>query len=144
MQSTTLDWVGGRHKFALDLGGLRAVQQAADCGPNLLLQRLRFGQWKVDDVLAVLEQGLHRAGMPRTEAAQLVTRMAEGHGLQKLVEPAYLVLASALIGPTDDAVGDPSGEHPGVPTPAPTENGVSAESTAAGPSPDTAPAMSMG
>jgi hypothetical protein len=144
MQAVTLDWVGGRHDFALDLGGLRAVQAATDTGPNLVLQRLRFGQWRVDDVISVLEQGLIRAGMDKAKVLPLVTTTAERHGLQQLVGTAYLVLATALIGPTDDKVGDPEGEPPGAKTPAPMENGVSAGSTGPGPSPDTDPAMLMG
>lgn len=143
MQTLTLDWVGGRHEFALDLGGLRAVQSTTDSGPNLVLQRLRFGQWKVDDVIAVLEQGLIRAGMDKVKAAPMVTELAESHGMQKLVPTAYLVLASALIGPADDVVGDPAGEPQGVTTPAPTENGVSAGSMAPEPSPDSAPEILM-
>ncbi len=138
----SLDWVGGTDVFALDLGGLRSVQTETDCGPNMLLQKLRYGQWRVDDVLSVLTHGLTRAGADKAASAARVTRMAEQHGIQHLVQPAMLVLSAALLGVPDDAVGETAGEDQG-PAPAPATNGASAGSTGPEPLPDTGPATSM-
>lgn len=108
-----LSWVGGEHEFGLSLGGLRAVQTACDAGPQEVLQRLGAGTWWVDDPVEVLRHGLTGAGMEREAASRLVLRMADLHGLMRLVVTAQLVLSAALVGVADDPVGDEPGEATG-------------------------------
>lgn len=128
-----VSWIGGQHEFALPIGSLRAVQAACDAGPQEVLMRLAGGTWRVDDPLAVLQQGLIGGGMSRGDAGDLVNRMAELHGLNRIVVTAQIVLSAALIGVEDDPVGETPGEKAGQDR-AP-ENGGSAPFTDLAPSP---------
>lgn len=107
-------WVGGEHDFALDIGGLRAVQEACSAGPQELVARLVAGTWRVDDPMQIIRHGLIGGGMTKPEAARLVENMANTHGLLRLVPTAQLVLSVALVGVADDPVGQSSGEGAGV------------------------------
>jgi hypothetical protein len=129
-----LDWVGGAHQFALDLGGLRALQDACNAGPQEVLMRLINQTWRVDDLVEVVSQGLIGGGMGRSDAMAHVLRMIDLHGLLKLVSVATFVLTSALVGEADDPVGEQAGVA------VPPVNGNSAPSTDPGPQPDSLPA----
>jgi hypothetical protein len=129
-----LDWIGGAHQFALDLGGLRALQDACNAGPQEVLMRLVNQTWRVDDLIEVIRHGLIGGGMGRDDATTLVLRMIDLHGLLKLVSVATFVLTSALVGEADD----PVGEQVGVAVPP--VNGNSAPSMDLGPQPGSAPA----
>lgn len=107
-------WVGGEHDFALDIGGLRAVQDACNAGPQELVSRLVTGTWRVDDPLQIIRHGLIGGGMMKPEAARLVENMANAHGLLRLVPTAQLIISAALVGVPDDPVGQSSGEEAGV------------------------------
>lgn len=115
-------WIGGEHDFALDIGALRAVQDACSAGPQEIVGRLLAGTWRVDDPMQVLCHGLIGGGMLKAEAARLVETMANSHGLLRLVPTAQLVLSAALVGVPDDPVGEPEGVNP------PPESGSSAVS----------------
>jgi Phage tail tube protein, GTA-gp10 len=131
-----LDWVGGAHQFVLDLGGLRALQDACNAGPQEVLMRLINQTWRVDDLIEVIRHGLIGGGMAREDATALVLRMIDLHGLLKLVAVATFVLTSALVGEADDPVGEQQGVA------APPVNGSSAPSMVPGPQPDLPPATS--
>lgn len=118
-----IKWVGGEHEFALDIGALRAIQEACNAGPQEIVGRLLAGTWRVDDPLQVLRHGLIGGGMLKIEAARLVENMATTHGLLRLVPIAQLVLSAALVGVPDDPVGEPEGVNP-----PPQESGSSAAS----------------
>lgn len=131
-----VNWAGGEHAFALDLGQLRAVQTACNAGPQRVLMRLMSGDWLVDDPLVICRHGLMGAGMPEDEAQRLVMNAVATGGCQQLVVTAALVLGAALTG--DD--GDPLEEDPeGKPMGVTTASGGSAESTATAPVPDSPP-----
>lgn len=119
----TVKWIGGEHDFALDIGALRALQDACNAGPQEIVGRLLAGTWRVDDPLQVMRLGLIGGGMAKVEASRLVETMADTHGLLRLVPTAQLVLSSALIGVPDDPVGEPQGVNP-----PPVESGSSAAS----------------
>lgn len=123
MCKITLLWEGGEHTFALHLKELRALQDATDAGPEELLQRMSAGRWRVDDLFNTIRLGLIGGGMSATEAGPLVTRMFETHPLSLFKEPAYKIVAAALVG----VEGDPVGEQEGATTPP--KNGNSAAST---------------
>lgn len=129
-----LIWGGGEHTFALTIGGLRALQDACNAGPQEVLMRLVNGTWRVDDPLAILRHGLIGGGMAKDAARDLVNRTAESDGLMAMVTPAQLVLSAALVGVEDDRVGEPMGEAE------PPVNGVSATSMDPVPLPDLPPA----
>lgn len=108
-RAVTLNWPGGEHEFALNLGALRAIQDASNAGPQEILQRLQLGTWRVDDVINPIRLGLEGGGMPKDEARALVLRLADSEGMLVLVRYAALVMAAALVGEEDDPVGKTSG-----------------------------------
>lgn len=129
MRPEVIKWDGGEHQFALDIGGLRAVQDRCDAGPLAVLCRLLDGSWKVEDVLTPLRHGLTGGGMSATEAEKLVRDMAAETPLVRLVRPAAAVLSIALHGPEDDPLED--GDAAGKPdAPQTSESGASPKSTA--------------
>lgn len=125
MKPIKLAWVGGEHSFALRIGELRALQDAREAGPEEIFNRLRIGNWKIDDAIQVIRWGLAGGGMDPSEAATLVTPLADLHPLVQFKLTALAIMQHALLGPQDDA----PGEAEGVETPAP-ENGASRGSTA--------------
>jgi len=136
MHSVELTWAGGEHAFVLTLGGLRAVQEASNAGPQEILQRLTLGTWRIDDVIGALRHGLEGAGMDKAQARKLVLDVAERDGLMELVVPARVVLTAALVGVEDDPVGGDQGVSLSR------ENGGSASSMAPAALPGSPPATS--
>lgn len=127
MQTHDVAWPGGDHPFRLGLGELRAVQDKCDAGPELILQRIRMGIWKVDDLFEVLRFGLIGGGMDRSAATKLVQDTFDRTPLLEFKVPALAILAFALIQPEDDPVGEPS--PAGETTPSGTESGSSLATT---------------
>lgn len=129
----TLIWAGGEHPFALSIGRLRALQKACDAGPEQILQRMRAGDWRVDDIIETLRLGLVGGGYePERDAGPLVIRMAEQHGLLALRAPAFSVLQAALIGDWGEEPEKPMGTE--TESHNPPESGGSATSTPTEPS----------
>lgn len=128
MDALVVPWPGGEHAFRLGLRELRAIQQKTDCGPEHLLNKIKFGQWTVDELHEVLRQGLIGAGMPHVDALKLVDRAFDTSPGIAFKVPTMEVLSSFLFGPADDPVGEP---HPVKPTPEneKTESGSSAPTT---------------
>lgn len=123
--AVTLNWVGGEHEFALKLGQLRKLQESCNAGPEEVLNRLRFGTWKVDDVIEPIRLGLIGTGVPVSEAGPKVTALVDQHPLAQFKMTALAIMADALFAPADDAVGEVEGEA------APPKNGGSPSSTEA-------------
>lgn len=121
-----LVWAGGEHAFALHLSELRGLQDATSAGPEELLQRIRTGRWRADDLIETVRFGLIGGGSEPDAARRLVLRAAEhalaigGDGMLALKPIAMMVLSDALAGAPDDVPGKPGGEA------APLGNGVSA------------------
>lgn len=132
MQAMVIPWPGGEHAFRLGLRELRAIQQKTDCGPEHLLNKIKFGQWAVDELHEVLRNGLIGAGMAHVEALRLVDNAFDTSPGIAFKVPAMDVLASFLFGPPDDPVGE---DMPVKPTPEgeKTANGNSASTTASAP-----------
>lgn len=118
-----LQWHGGEHKFALKIGELRALQGKLDSGPEEVLNRLRLGTWRVDDIIQVLRISLIGGGMDPEKARELVVNIVELHPIIEFKLIALRVLAAGLMGETDDPVGEPQGAEDAP------ENGSSAPST---------------
>jgi hypothetical protein len=121
-------WEGGEHAFALDIGGLRALQTACDAGPQQILNRIVTGAWRVDDLYQTIRLGLIGGGMAAAEAARVTDTSFKSHPMMKFRAPAQAVLVAALIGDPDDPLGEATGAPP------PPENGGSATSTGPEPS----------
>jgi hypothetical protein len=125
MRPVTLTWVGGEHDFALTIGGLRAVQDASNAGPQEIAQRLAIGSWRIDDLGGVIRHGLEGGGMDKVEAQNLIRKMMDQYPLMDFVVTAQTIITAALVGVEDDPVGESEGV---TPMQAP-ENGASATFT---------------
>lgn len=96
-------WIGGEHRFCLRLKELRTLQKNCDAGPEEVLNRLRLGTWRVDDIIEPIRLGLIGSGeMAQSEAGPFVTKLVHQHPLAEFKLTATLVLFLSLIGPGDD------------------------------------------
>ena len=122
----TLNWVGGEHAFRLRLGEIRALQDNCNAGPEELLTRIQLHCYRVDDLNEIIRLGLIGAEeMKRQEATSFVMNLVEKHPIVAFKMTAHAILSAALLGITDDPVGEPQGVDE---TTAP-ESGVSPKST---------------
>jgi hypothetical protein len=106
MHPVELTWAGGEHRFLLTIGLLRALQDKCDAGPEWILNRLRTGQWRVDDIVQTIRLGLEGGGLSKDEARRLATTHVEERPLTLSVLTAQLVLAASLYDMSDDPVGE--------------------------------------
>lgn len=104
--SITLKWADGNHKFRLSIGQIRELQEKVDAGPAWILDRVRTGAWRVDDLRETIRLGLIGGGAKHGEALKLVERYVDAFPLTDSVAPAMLILSAALFGA-------PDGERPG-------------------------------
>lgn len=103
-----IDWGGDIRPFRLGIGELRALQERTGCGPDLLLKRLRDGNWLVDHPREVLRFGLEGGGAAPKEARALLERYFDDVARFPLwpnILVAQAVLGRALAGPADDPAG---------------------------------------
>lgn len=126
MHPVTLTWAGGEHDFLLRLGELRALQDRCDAGPEWILNRLRTGQWRVDDIVHTVRLGLEGGGMEKDAARKLTIQHVEEQPLTINVLTAQLVLAASLYDRGDDSVGEAQAGAETTPPLSPEENGDSA------------------
>ncbi|TMV35872.1 gene transfer agent family protein, partial [Thioclava sp. BHET1] len=128
MTARSLNWIGGEHQVALNIGELRALQEVCNAGPEEVFNRLRRGDWRIDDLIEVLRLGLIGGGAMTAEAAGVfVTGLMAKHPLVAFKLPAIEILARALLGVGDDPVGKLEGGDQSPPA-----NGASAASTETG------------
>lgn len=127
MRTPATAWPGGEHEFELRIGELRALQENCKAGPEEVLNRLRAGTWRVDDIIEPIRLGLIGAGMPAAEAGPMVVKLFDQHPKVDFKFTALTVMFYAVMAPEDDRVGKPEGA-----TSAP-ENGGSPAFTATGP-----------
>jgi hypothetical protein len=134
MHKAEINWIGGEHVFALNIGELRALQDSCNAGPEQILHRITLGEWRIDDLFETLRLGLIGAGtMASGESRDFMTHLFDRHPLIRFRAPAHQVLAAALIGDLEDEPGKGEG------VPAPLENGNSQTSTESAPSLDLPP-----
>lgn len=105
-----LTWAGGEHLFKLGLGQLRKVQEACDCGPAHLLNRLREQTWRVDDVVEPHRWGLVGGGMDIASANKLIKQYIEDTPLLQHVLTAQAILMASLIGTADEEISGPKAQ----------------------------------
>lgn len=125
MNTGTITWVGGEHEFCLRIGELRKLQDSCAAGPEEVFNRLRLGTWRVNDLIEPIRLGLIGAGAMETkEAGPFVATLFDQHPKAEFKLVAIAIIGAALVGVSDDPVGEPEGAE----TP-PSENGGSADST---------------
>lgn len=104
----TIVWPGGEHPFRLNLGEIRALQDACGSSPFDVADRLFTRKPRVADVIEPLRLGLIGGGMKPEEAGRLVKSIEDLEGLGGLMPSASLVMFNSLY---REAVGqDKSGE----------------------------------
>lgn len=70
--SIILPWGGEDRPFRLGTRELEKLQEARDCGPYVLLDRLLTGRWFVQDIREVLRWGLIGGGVEVADATRLL------------------------------------------------------------------------
>jgi len=113
MKTGPIKWVGGEHDFALDMGALRALQDACDAGPMRIYLRLQSGDWRVDDLASIIRLGLIGSGeMTERDAKLRVSQLFDSYPLGPFVITAERILRAAIVGVADDPVGEQTGTAP--------------------------------
>lgn len=109
--SVTIAFGDGEYVFRLALGQLRELQEKTDAGPAHLLDRLRAGLWRVDDVRETIRLGLIGGGMAPAEALKRTVRYVDERPWLESVPVAMAALIAALVGAGEE-------DQPGKPEPA--------------------------
>ena len=97
-----LDWAGDSRTFRLGNGELILLQEATDCGPLFLLERLGGKHWRVQDISHTIRLGLIGGGMKPDEAHKLVRDYVEARPPLENVMLAYAVLSAGVQGAPDE------------------------------------------
>lgn len=120
--SVELDFADGTYTFRLAWGELIKLQEARDCGPWVVLDRLVSGRWYVEDISEVIRLGLIGGGKRPDQALKLVRDYVQDrHPVETLVI-AQRVLGVSLVGVEDesalkkDEAASPDGKSPNSPT----------------------------
>lgn len=103
----TLTCWDGEHTFRLRIGELRALQEKCDAGPAFILQRLRDGSWKVDDIRETLRLGLIGGGMEQQKALELVLDHVDAVPLAQNLVNAHAVIMASIFGTEEERLGKP-------------------------------------
>lgn len=158
--TVVLDWGDRKHAFRVGPGEWREIQKTCDAGPGIVVQRLflvasliekglsvreiiaggGMGEWRIDDVRAVILHGLIGAGMGPIEAAEHVRRNVDTRlDFRANLALAYAIGVAGLEGLEGaPPPGEPEGEG-GSPS-SPTERSTSTPSTETPPPADSPPA----
>lgn len=124
-----MTWPGGEDDFSLRYGEIEILQDKCDAGPEFIFNALAGRTYKQNYAFEVLRLGLMGAGMDSDAARKKVRDARDEYPIRNFVVPALNVLGAALVGITDDPVGEESGETSDPNLPA--KNGSSAASTEA-------------
>jgi hypothetical protein len=100
--SITRPWADGTYCFRLAWGELIMLQEATDCGPFVLLQRMAAGGWRVEEISHVIRLGLIGGGMEPVPALKLVEAYVEKRPPMESVAMAIEILSESVIGAEDE------------------------------------------
>lgn len=117
-----LDWADGTYSFALKWGQLSELQERTSAGPYVVLDRLRSGHWRIEDISNVVRLGLIGGGMTPVDALAKTRTYVEDRPPMENVTVAYAILNAAIIGAPDEILGEAKGEAAIVATASPTGN----------------------
>ena len=127
MATETTTWIGGEHLLTLKFGQIEALQEVTGMGLEALANRFVSGDWKQQDLLETVRQGLLGGGLDEKKASALSFGLAKrGMGLLHFKTPALDAINNALLNKPDDFLGKPEAT---TEPPQPPENGNSAKST---------------
>lgn len=100
--SVTLTWADEDHHFRLAFAQLILLQEATDCGPFALLQRLSDGTWKVQDISHVIRIGLIGGGLKPDAAIKLVRGYVEDRPPLENLLVAQAILSAGVMGAPEE------------------------------------------
>ena len=120
--SVTLAWADGSYTFRLAWAGLIELQEQADAGPFVILDRLTRGTWKVGDISNTIRLGLIGGGATPADALKLTQRYVESRPPLENVMLARGILGIALQGAADEVPGEADGEAANDTTTSPAES----------------------
>ncbi|MDB5618214.1 gene transfer agent family protein [Tardiphaga sp.] len=100
-----LVWAGDSRTFRLGIGELLALQDRLDAGPAEVANRLRSGNWRVQDVQETFRIGLIGAGVDPKKAKALVDEHICAGRILSHVMMAWAIIINALQGDEIDPVG---------------------------------------
>lgn len=107
--SIELPFGDGRHLFRLAIGEWRELAELRKLGPRRLYDRVRTGDWFVDDLYHVIRMALIGGGMAKTDALRLTeTYFGEwlrGKGLYSAEGLVIVIMGAALAGMETEPVG---------------------------------------
>lgn len=113
--STTFFWADGEHRFCLQIGGIRELEEKCKAGSQEIFLRVAQGRWRIDDLRETIRLGLIGGGMAPADAHLLLARYFDLPSRPKLeaVEPTLRILKEALTGSEDEPLGKgtPAGEN---------------------------------
>ena len=104
--SITFVWGEDDRTFRLGWGELEKLQEACDCGPYVLLNRLHSGSWRIEDIREVIRWGLIGGGMKTGDAAVQIKRYVEGMPPAENLEAAQRIMRVGTFGASDETVGE--------------------------------------
>lgn len=130
--SITLDWADGTYQFRLAWGELAKLQEACNCGPYVVLNRILDTSWRIEDISSVIRLGLIGGGLTPVEATQKVRSWVEGRPPMENLATARAVLMAALMGAPEEAVKKKRKRRESQSMNSQTEESGSQTSTAAG------------
>lgn len=97
-----LAWADGDYTFRLGNGELILLQEATDCGPLFLLDKLGGRHWKVQEISHIIRLGLIGGGTAPDAALKLVRAYVEARPPIENVQFAYAILAAGVMGAPDE------------------------------------------
>lgn len=101
-----LTWADGDYSFRLGWGQLSELQDRVNCGPFFLLNRLKTGEWRVEDISNIVRLGLIGGGMSPVTALNLTRKYVEERPPLENHEIACIILQAGLIGSPEEPVGE--------------------------------------
>jgi hypothetical protein len=96
----------GDYEFRLGWGELAQLQEKCDAGPYVILNRINANAWRMEDIEGVLRLGLIGAGRRPEDATKLIKDHVKTRPAADYVVHASVVLSAALVGASDEAVGE--------------------------------------
>lgn len=109
--SIELPFGDGRHLFRLPIGQWRVLEELRKIGPRRLYDRVRQGDWFVDDLYHAIRLGLIGGGLAAPEALRLTDLYfgdwLASKGLLNAEGLVILIMGTSLAGMETDPVGKP-------------------------------------
>lgn len=96
----------GDYEFRLGWGELVQLQEATDAGPYVILERMRSGAWRMQDIEATLRLGLIGAGTKPEDATRAIKLHVKTRPAMEYLLQATFVLQAGLLGAGDEPAGE--------------------------------------